>query len=137
MSPEAEEIIEWGRELAQGRPYLLHVPTRVIGRVAKFYDGENERAVSSNNDRPVEGPVIEIEPGHRLVANPEHFIELDENEVRFFVGVQASLNAALSELVRVGAGLGVKLPTITVILIGALQAQIFSVQPRGGAEITW
>lgn len=120
-----KDINEWGADLEKRGPWILHTPTRVIGRVTKYECPSIDRSFRK----------ITLESGHAFIANPENFVELSEQEVKFFVGCQQVMNGAIVELVKMGAQMSVRLPTITVIILGALQAQVMSLHPNQASDV--
>lgn len=114
----------WAAELAGG--WVLHVPTRVIGKVKRYYDGTISRYVSSVNQKEVPDPVLEFADGNALLAadaRREEFVALTQDEGDYYEELGKTLAVAAREMVVLGAKQGVSPATINVLLISALRRQ--------------
>lgn len=124
-----ENVFEWGKKLMTEKSWVLHLPTRVVGRVVNFFDGQDSFSFSSDSKGFVEGPVIALEQGHTFVGKPENFMVLSIEEVKFFLGTQQIMNEAIKQLVKMGAEMGVNLPKIALLLMGTLKSQMLALNP--------
>lgn len=121
-----QERAKWGLDLEAKKAWVFHIPTRIFGRVSKFYSfGETTDA----EGKPVKAPVIALEQGHTFVAHPQNFTLLSEADAQFFGGTQQVMREAMKQLVRMGTDMGVDLPMIILLIVSALQAQIQAIKP--------
>ena len=75
MNDVKEGSIDWAN-IVEHCPFVLHVPTQIIGRVTRYWDGEKDVHISPHG-RPVKCAVVGFESGHTFVANKdENFIVL-------------------------------------------------------------
>lgn len=119
---DAEENL-WAKKLVDDNAWVMHIGARVIGRVTRFFDGKGSVHVSSVNNQPVQGPVLQLEQGHAFVATPDAFIRLSEVEAEFYRGAQLFVAGALAELMMVARTQGIRLPTANILTIAALRTQ--------------
>lgn len=117
----SDEIRAWAQS-AMGQ-LMLHVGTRTVVRLTKFYDGENDVYTSPINNLPVKGPVVEAFTGSTFVANPDLFIRLTEKEGEFYAGTEASLANFLREIAKAAGEMGVRPATMSALVIVALRTQ--------------
>jgi hypothetical protein len=122
-----KETNEWGLDLEAKKAWVFHVPTRVIGRVSKFY---RLGQTTDPDGKSVQAPVIALEQGHTFVAHPQNFTLLSEADAKFYGGTQQVLREAMKQLVRMGTDMGVELPMIVMLIASALQAQLQAIKPE-------
>lgn len=123
MTPE-ETAIGWGRRVVADAAWLLHTTTGVVGRAEEFFDGVERVHVSSADGVPVPGSVLRLSTGHALVCNPNAFVELLPEEVRFHALVVDRLEAFFLGAVQVAAEAGVDRTRMLSIITNALAAQL-------------
>ena len=103
------------------KKHLLHLPTGVVGTVKKFYDGAKDVYISPSNGNRVPGLVVELEEGHSLTLKPGAFIELDDNERKYFDAAGAMMSMMMSEFMRAAVVASVD-PNLAVSLVAAVVA---------------
>jgi hypothetical protein len=117
------EVDAWGADLVARGVTVLHKRTLVVGKVVKYYDGETERSGNCF------APVVELEEGHTFVAQPEKFVELDAQAVRFYSGIVQGLAAIVKVAARtaptLGSARGIDLT------VAALRAQLAALEAGG------
>jgi hypothetical protein len=127
----------WAQELADGQRWVLHTPSRSVARVKSFYDGVDRVIVSKVNDRPVQGPVLELEDGNTFMAELRAFVSLTEPEVRFFMSTQKTVGMAAKVCAEQAAGAGMAKETALLLIGVALRAtarvtDVVQAQPTKG-----
>jgi len=122
-----QEILAWGRDLEARKAWVLH-ETLAVGPVRKFWDGEAERYVSPVNDLEVKAPVLELETGHALVANPDAFLELTTAEFRMYAALQQGLAGLAAMAARGAASAGVDRVHGIALMRAALRAQLAALE---------
>jgi hypothetical protein len=128
ITDEDAYILQWAKNLADEQAWVLHTESGLVVRIAKFYDGKDECYVSPVNGSKVTAPVLEMHNKHALMAKPENFVQLSENEVAYFVGTQEVLTGALREMVAAGAIVQIPAPTVALLLIGVFREQMIVLQ---------
>jgi hypothetical protein len=112
---------EWAKDLTTRGAYVLHTPSRTIGKVLAFYEPSEER----------QGAVLQIAPGHTFFARRENFVELSNLEMAYYESVQAVLHDALFAMTKLGGESKIELPKITTFFVAALQTQLAALQATG------
>jgi hypothetical protein len=116
---------KWARELAATSAWVLHTPTRVVGEVDKFFDGEAEQYISTLDERPVPGPVLRLKSGHAFNAlDQAHFVPLSEQERIYYSAAQKAMTGFLVELAKLAAGLQMPITTAHVLMLSILETQL-------------
>lgn len=126
------DVKYWAADAIAKGATLLHRSSCIVGVPTKFYDGKEEAWTSSVNGEPVPDPVIELDAGgevrHGLLAVPEEFLVLTENEVRFYKGIQQGLAAIVAVAARGAAGNGVDLDAGFALLSCAFRTQLAALE---------
>lgn len=109
---------------------VLHVPTRTIGLVATFFDGEARQFVSKINGQPVPAPVLLLEDGNAFTARVEEdFAPLERHEAEYFAAVQSSLALVTTALVQEAQKRGITEPkTVALLLASAMKTQAAAIE---------
>lgn len=83
---EEEIVLGWARNVTKKQAWLLHPSTLAIGPVDYLYDGITEKfeSIVDGVKKPVDVPVLRLASGHTLIANPNAFVELSEQDVGFY-----------------------------------------------------
>lgn len=106
----------WAEALAAGSRWVLHTPSSVVGRVAKYYP--EGTYVGPGDTGAVQAPVVKLHNGHAFCAAAISFVELDEKAAGFYQAMQAALANTLRECMMLAASIGVD-PTLGRVLVEA------------------
>ena len=121
---------DWGENLVG--LWVLHLPTRVLAKAVRYYDGVERRYCSPVNQQVVVGSVVEFEDGSSVVADVEEaFVPLEPGEVQYLVAVQQSIGKVVKACAESGAALGLRKRT-AMLLIGAVLRQTAGVVGQVG-----
>jgi hypothetical protein len=112
----------WAKDFVSRNAWVLHVESRVVGKVVALYDGEGKKWVGQIDPRPVQEPVLKLEQGHTFIAKAGSFIELAEKEAQFVSEAQAGLSAIVGAAAQRAGALGV-VPQACALLLAAAFAQ--------------
>lgn len=118
----------WGKDLEKREAWVIHEPTLAVGPVKKFWDGVDEIYVSPINGAACPGAVLELETGHSLVAVFEHFIELDENAIRFYAAIQQGLAGLIVVSARNASASGVTQDVGIALTVAAFRTQLAAIE---------
>lgn len=113
----------WAKDFVDRGAWVMHLPSRTIGKVARFYDGEGQLYVSPTNSAPVKAPVIEMERGNSFVAEAGAFIELNEREQDFFNRASAVVQKLISDFAMLSTATQVPPKTAMMLLSTILRTQ--------------
>jgi hypothetical protein len=120
--------------VVDGKVWLFHGPTQVVGAPEKYFDGVGEIYVSPVNGEPVTGPVLAFASGHVLVADPEAFLELERPDVVFYAVAVERVHALTVALARAAHDSGMALEKMVPLYAAALRAQVAAME-QGTREL--
>ncbi len=108
----------WAKKLADDGTWVLHTGSRMVSKVVKFYDGVTEQYTSTYNNKPTQGPVLELEDGNTFVARSEaDFVPMEPEEVKFYQFIQLQYGQLTQRLAAAGAQQKMSMAK-TLLLIG-------------------
>lgn len=121
------EEMQWAKKLVSDKSFVLHTSTGVVGRVVRFWTGDEGDRINEQT----KFPVLEMEAGHFLTALEEHFVPISEDESKFYKIAEMTLNFALEETIKLAASSRkVTIQSATVLVEAALQAQLRALQAK-------
>lgn len=102
---------------------LLNLPTRTVGKVVKFHDGDESKYLDPNGVE-VTDPVVLLDKGDAFLADPEGFIEFTETDAEVFYKVQDAVCLLLSGAWVTGAMMKIEEHKMVGMIQAILRAQI-------------
>lgn len=78
---------------------LLHSEHMIAGSVTDYFDGVDNCFVDQNGNR-ISKPVVKLDNGHSLIADPSKFVELTLQETKALRGLQTSMSGLIAIAVK-------------------------------------
>ena len=125
---EEEKTSEWAKlrqKLADDGATVMHLPTRVIGKVARHYDGDADKWQDPNGVYVVT-PVLKLDNNHAFVASDQKdFITLDEQAAAFYKSATQDTAIFVSKLAMAAGMMKPQMPlsTCATLLSSMLREQ--------------
>lgn len=123
---EEEKDSEWAKiraQLAQDGATVMHIPTRVIGKVEKFYDGDADKWQDPNGVYLVT-PVLKLTNGHAFSAiDQKDFLPLTEMQAGYYHAATEDMAVMVAKLAMIAAQAKMPMEETTVLLSSMLREQ--------------
>lgn len=126
---ERARINAWASDLIERQAWMFHVETYAVGQAKRFYSGLHvDVYMSRANGEPVHGPVLELDTGHALMADPAKWMELTAAEIKFFGALQAGFTGLIAVAAKNAKDSGVELEKGLAMLTAILRMQLAALE---------